>query len=291
VKPAPFTYLAPRTVDDALAALSADGEDAKLLAGGQSLVPLMNFRFAAPRVLVDINRIADLDRIAVNDDVSIGATARQLTVERSAAVRRAAPLLVEALRYVGYVATRSRGTVCGSIAHADPAAELPAVLLALNGAVVVRGPRGERTIAAGDLFQSVYTTSVAPDEMIVSVRFPIAAGGVAIEEVARRHGDFAIAGSVAHVISSPSGEISRARIALFGVGSGPVHGEAGERLLVGARIDDMAAFAEAAEAVVAGVNPPDDIQVPAAYRRRVAAAVTRRALARAATRSTLDGRL
>jgi carbon-monoxide dehydrogenase medium subunit len=286
VKPAPFAYVAPRTTEAVLDLLGTHGDEAKLLAGGQSLVPLMNFRFASPQVVIDINRIPGLDRIDVGSEVAIGATARHSAVEHSAEVLTAVPMLADALRHVGHVAIRSRGTIGGSIAHADPAAELPAVLLALDGAVVVRGPRGERRIPARELFQGIYTTSLEPEEMIISVHVPITSGGSSIEEVARRHGDFAIAGAVAHIASNSAGEITGARIALFGVDAVPVRADAAEALLLGRRTSDVAAFAEAARVATEPLDPPGHAQFSGAYRKRVAAVVTRRALERAATRST-----
>jgi carbon-monoxide dehydrogenase medium subunit len=284
MKPAPFVYFAPHSVDEALDLLHSSGDEAALLAGGQSLVPLMNFRLATPSALIDVNRIADLDHMTVTDALSIGAVTRQLAVERSAEAQRVAPIVVDALRQVGHVAIRSRGTVAGSIAQADPAAELPAVLLALDGAVVARSRRGDRTIPAGDLFVGAYSTALEPDEMITSVRFPILEGGWSIKEVARRHGDFAIAGAVAHV-ASDGAEIRHARLALFGAEAVPARFPTIEGHLVGRRIDDAEAFAEAAQLVSNELDPPNDPLTPAPYRRQVVRALARRALAEAAERS------
>src|SRR5690348_3884478 len=212
MKPPPFEYHAPTTVDEACMLL-ASLEDAKVLAGGQSLLPLLNFRLARPQHLIDINRIGGLDGISVRDGgVAVQALARQAAVEDSDVVARVCPLLRDAVRLVAHRVIRNRGTVCGSIAHADPASELPAVLLALGGHVVVRSARGERRISADQLFAGVFETSLAPDELLVEAWFPASPKPHAIIEESRRHGDFALAGVVR------AGE----RIALFGVAPTPV---------------------------------------------------------------------
>jgi carbon-monoxide dehydrogenase medium subunit len=212
VKPAPFQYHAPATVDEALALLGSL-EDAKVLAGGQSLIPLLNFRLARPQHLVDINRIKGMDRIYERDGgVAIQALARQASVEDSELVAKICPLLRDAVRLVAHRVIRNRGTIGGSIAHADPASELPAVLLALDGHVVVRSARGDRKIGADKLFTSVFETALAPDELLVEAWFPASKRPFAIIEESRRHGDFALAGVVR------AGE----RLALFGVAGTPV---------------------------------------------------------------------
>ena len=212
MKPPPFEYHAPRTVEEACALLGSL-EDAKVLAGGQSLVPLLNFRLARPAHIVDINRVGGLDRIYERDGgVAVQALARQADVEDSDLVAHACPLLSDAVRLVAHRVIRNRGTVCGSIAHADPASEIPAVLLALGGNVVVRSSRGERTIAADQLFAGVFETALAPDELLVEAWFPAFRGPHAILEESRRHGDFALAGVVR------AGE----RLTLFGVAPTPV---------------------------------------------------------------------
>jgi carbon-monoxide dehydrogenase medium subunit len=212
VKPPPFEYHAPVTVDEACELL-ASLEDAKVLAGGQSLVPLLNFRLARPAHLVDINRIGGLDRIYGRDDgVAIQALARQAAVEDSDVVARICPLLSVAVRLVAHRVIRNRGTVCGSLAHADPASELPAVLLALGGHVVARSTRGERVIRADGLFQGVMETALALDELLVEAWFPASPKPFAIVEESRRHGDFALAGVVR----------AADRLALFGVAPTPV---------------------------------------------------------------------
>jgi CO/xanthine dehydrogenase FAD-binding subunit len=212
VKPPPFEYHAPTTLEEACALLGSL-EDAKVLAGGQSLVPLLNFRLARPQHLVDINRIPDLDRIYERDGgVAVQALARQAAVEDSELVARICPLLGDSVRLVAHRVIRNRGTVCGSLAHADPASELPAVILALGGHVVARSSRGDRVIGADTFFKGVMETALASDEVLVEAWFPTPPGAHAIVEETRRHGDFALAGAVR------SGD----RLALFGVAPTPV---------------------------------------------------------------------
>jgi aerobic carbon-monoxide dehydrogenase medium subunit len=212
VKPPAFEYHSPTTVDDTCALL-ASLEDAKVLAGGQSLVPLLNFRLARPAHLVDINRIGGLDRTYERDGgVAIQALARQASVEDSDLIARVCPLLTAAVRLVAHRVIRNRGTVCGSLAHADPASELPAVLLALGGHVVARSTRGERVIQADRLFRGVMETALAADELLVEAWFPASPAPFAIVEESRRHGDFALAGVVR----------AADRLALFGVAPTPV---------------------------------------------------------------------
>jgi CO/xanthine dehydrogenase FAD-binding subunit len=212
MKPPPFAYHAPTSIDEACGLLGSL-DDAKVLAGGQSLVPLLNFRLARPSHLVDTNRVAGLDRLYERDGgVAVQALVRQAEVEDSGLVARSCPLLGMAIRLVAHRVIRNRGTVCGSLAHADPASELPAVLLALGGHVVARSSRGERTIPAAELFKGVFETSLAPDEMVVESWFPASPRPFTILEESRRHGDFALAGVVR------SGE----KLALFGVAGTPV---------------------------------------------------------------------
>jgi CO/xanthine dehydrogenase FAD-binding subunit len=212
LKPPPFAYHAPGTVDEACALL-ASLEDSKVLAGGQSLLPLLNFRLARPAHLVDINRITNFDRIYERDGgVAVQALARQSAVEDSVLVARVCPLLTAAIRLVAHRVIRNRGTVCGSLAHADPASELPAVILALGGHVIAHSARGDRAIAADQLFIGVFETALAPDEILVEAWFPASPGKFAIVEESRRHGDFALAGVVR----------AADRLALFGVAGTPV---------------------------------------------------------------------
>jgi carbon-monoxide dehydrogenase medium subunit len=270
VKPARFDYVAAASTDEALAAL-ADGE-ATVLAGGQSLVPLLNMRLARPSLLVDVNRVPGLDRVEVDGSVRIGALARQADVLASPAAA-AVPVLAAALRHVGHAATRSRGTIGGSLAHADPAAELPAVLLALDGEVVARSRAGERTIGAETLFTGPFATALRPDELLTDVVLPRQGSRPSgFAELARRHGDFALAGAV--VLLRP------ARIVLFGLGGAPERAPEAERAL-----DEGAPAAEVAELATRGLNPVDDVHADGAYRRRVAAVLVRRAVEEAGARA------
>ena len=212
MKPPPFEYHAPSTVEEACSLL-ASLEDAKVLAGGQSLIPLLNFRLARPAHLIDINRVTGLGRIYERDGgVAVQALVRQAAVEDSDVVARVCPLLTDAIQLVAHRVIRNRGTVCGSLAHADPASELPAVLLALSGQVVARSAKGQRTIGAEEFFKGVFETALAPDEMVVEAWFPASAKPYAIYEESRRHGDFALAGVVR----------ATDRLALFGVAGTPV---------------------------------------------------------------------
>jgi CO/xanthine dehydrogenase FAD-binding subunit len=288
VKPAPFAYYDPRTVDEAVSLLAQHGSDAKVLAGGQSLMPLLNMRLARPAVVVDVNRIEGLDYIRQeNGTLAIGALTRQRAVERSDVVARAQPLLAAATRLIAHPQIRNRGTVGGSLAHADPAAEYPAVALALGAELRVAGPRGERAIQAEDFFVTYLTTALEPDELVTEVRMPSppARTGWSMMELSRRHGDFALAGVAATLTLAPGGECAGARIVLFGVGPTPLRARAAELALSGRRPGDEL-FDEAAQAAPETIEEPlSDIHGSTEYRRHLARVLTRRALAEAAVRA------
>jgi carbon-monoxide dehydrogenase medium subunit len=287
VKPPSFEYFAARTVDEAVGRLAEHGDAAKVLAGGQSLVPLLNLRLAAPEVLVDVNRVAGLDGIEARDGgLAIRALARQSALERSELASAWLPLLVEAVRLSGHPTIRHRGTVGGSLAHADPAAELPAAMLALEATMVARSARGERTIPADQFFTGFLTTALAPDELLTGVRVPgVPEGtGAAFIELSRRAGDFAICGVAALVTLNAAGRCERARVALCGVRPGPLRASGVEQALLGEQPSDEALEA-AAQRVVDQIDPPSDIHGSAAYRRKMAVVMTRRAVARAAERA------
>jgi carbon-monoxide dehydrogenase medium subunit len=288
LKPAPFDYVAPRTVAEAVDHLARHGGDARVLAGGQSLVRLMNTREATPAVIVDINRIAGLDAIEVeNGAVRIGALARQRAAELSDVVRTEVPLLADASAHVAHPSVRRRGTVVGSIAFADPAAELPAALLALDGEAVLAGPEGERTVAAADLFTGAFRTSLGAGEMIAAVRVPRARGtstGSAWIEVSRREGDLPVCGAGAVVTLDEAGAITSARIALCGVGETPVRATAVEEALAGESPTDDA-IARAADRAARDLAPPSDPHGSADFRRHLAVVMTRRSVQRAAERA------
>jgi aerobic carbon-monoxide dehydrogenase medium subunit len=291
VKPAAFEYHAPRTIDEAVGLLAAHGDDAKILAGGQSLVPLMNMRLARPRVIVDINRTRGLAALGeARGMVRIGAMVRQRAAERSPVVAARCPLLRDALTWVGHPQIRNRGTIGGSIAHADPAAEIPAVLAALGGEVTVRGPRGARTIAAADLFVTYLTTAIDARELLTEVRVPVMprTAGWSWMEIARRHGDFALAG-VGVMLVLRADAIAGARIGLTGVGPTPVRAEAAEGLLMKQRPSETL-WQHAADAVRAAIEPEGDLHASADYRRHVAGVLTVRALREAHGRAGGRGR-
>ena len=285
MKPAKFDYFAPASVDDALALLTRYGGEAKILAGGQSLVPLLNFRLSRPAALIDINRIPELAYIRPHDgEVRIGAMTRQRTIEFAGLIAERIPLLTEATRWVGHLPIRSRGTIGGSLAHADPSAEYPAVLTALAGSVVARGPKGERIIAADEFFQTYLTTSLTADEILTEVRLPAAPAGAgyAFEELARRHGDFALVG-IAAVIARQGERCTMARLATSGAGPVPLRLRAAEEILERDGLGD-AAIEAAARRASELVNPDSDIHASADYRRHLAGVLTQRAVKRALTK-------
>ncbi len=276
-------YEAPTTVAEATDLLAVHGDEASVLAGGQSLIPLLALRLARPEVLIDINGVAELSGVSAADGwVAIGAMTREYVAEESETVAGTVPLLAAALPLIGHEAIRSRGTIGGSLAHADPAAELPAVARALDAEFVVRGPSGERVIPAAQWFEGYLTTARRPDELLVEVRFPAArpGTGVSFHEVARRHGDFAIVGLAASLVMS-GGVIGEARLAFAGVSDVPVRATAAEDLLAG-ETPSAELFDEAARRATEDLDPPGDLHGSPDYRKTVAAAVVRRGL-RAAT--------
>ncbi|HTX07414.1 MAG TPA: FAD binding domain-containing protein [Solirubrobacteraceae bacterium] len=288
MKPAPFAYAAPVERGQVLSLLGEHAGEARLLAGGQSLLPLMNLRLARPGLVIDLGRVGGLDQIRTDDGwLVLGAMTRQLALERSGLVARGAPLLAAALPLIGHVATRSRGTLGGSIAHADPAAELPAVLLALDGEVVAESVRGERVVPARSLFLSALTTSLAEDELVASIRVPLApTRASAFVEVSRRHGDFALIGAAVSVQLSDAQLCEDAAIALCGVAEAPVRLEELERVLLGRRLTDDDVLAEASHLATTALDSAGVVDASAQYRRRVAGPIVVRALKQAASQST-----
>ena len=278
-----FDYAAPKTVSEAVELLAEHLDEASVLAGGQSLIPLLAMRLAYPAVLIDINGIAELSGVsAANGWVTIGAMTREYVAEDSETVAGTVPLLAAALPLIGHEAIRSRGTIGGSLAHADPAAELPAVARALDAEFVVRGQSGERVVPAAEWFEGFLTTSRRPDELLVEVRFPTAERntGISFQEVARRHGDFAIVGLAASLTLS-DGAITDARLAFSGVSDVPVRAVGAEDLLVGEG-PSPELFDEAARCAADDIDPPADLHGSSDYRRKVAAALVRRGLRAAA---------
>jgi carbon-monoxide dehydrogenase medium subunit len=282
MKPAPFEYHAPTTVDEAVELLRDLGDEAKVLAGGQSLVPMLNLRLARFGHLIDLGRIPALRHVErSNGHVVVGAMVTDRAVETSDVVASGAALLGLATPLIGHFQIRNRGTVGGSLAHADPAAEYPAVALALDAELDVAGSGSRRRIAAAEFFTGTWETALGPDEVLVALRLPVwdAGAGFAVEEVARRHGDFAIAGCACGV-EVRDGRLERAVLALFGVASTPVRATAAEHALNGmdvATVDPM----EIGRLAIDGLDPGDDLHASGALRRRIAATVSARALARA----------
>jgi carbon-monoxide dehydrogenase medium subunit len=281
-----FVYHRPGSTDEALALLAELGEDAKVLAGGQSLLPLLALRLSHPAHLIDIGRVSDLGGVEERDGaLVVGASVCHADLERSDLVGRVAPLVAGAMPFIGHRAIRNRGTACGSLAHGDPAAELPAVALALEAELVVRRASGERTVRAADFFLGYLTVDVGEDELLTELRLPAwsATAGWSIDEVTRRHGDFALVGAATVLDVDGSGRISRAAISFLGAGSAPVRVEEAEKLLMGETpSEDL--FETAAEAVKRGVDPPHDNHGTSEYRRHLTGVLTRRGLTAAASR-------
>jgi carbon-monoxide dehydrogenase medium subunit len=269
VKPAPFAYKKVRTLDEAVALLG-EHSDARLLAGGQSLIATLNMRLSAPSLLIDINGIKGLDGIASKGSaIEIGALTRHVQAERSDAIAQHAPLIARAMPHIGHAAIRNRGTLGGSIAFADPAAELPACLLALGGEVDVAGPKGKRTIKADDFFKGLFETALGPQDVLTAIRVPAADKGarVGFAELARRHGDYAIVGLAACARGDGKG-LADVRLAFFGVGATPVRAKKAEAALAGGNVDAAVAALD--------LEPQDDVQATAAVKKHLAGVLLRR---------------
>jgi aerobic carbon-monoxide dehydrogenase medium subunit len=283
----PVEYEAPRTVPEAVELLAEHRDEASVLAGGQSLIPLLALRLARPALLIDINGVAELSGVTATDGwVTIGAMTREYLAQESEVLAKRVPLLSAALPFIGHEAIRNRGTIGGSLAHADPAAELPAVARALDAEFVVRGQDGERVIPAPEWFEGYLTTSRHSDELLVEVRFPAAGPGtgVSFQEVARRHGDFAIVALAASIALS-DGVISAARLAFAGLSDVPVRAAEAEELLIG-EVPSTELFDEAARRATEDIDPPADLHGSSEYRKKVAAALVRRGLRAAADNAT-----
>ena len=282
MKPPDFDYLAPTSIDDAVKALGSDSE-AKVLAGGQSLIPLLAFRLAGPSLLVDLARVDGLDQIKEEGDrLVIGAMTRQRRAERDPMVANRCPLLVESLRHVGHPQIRSRGTIGGSVAHADPAGELPAVVLALGGRVQVTGPAGDRTIEAEELFQGFLSTAIADDEILTAVELPASGPrtGWSVVEIARRPGDYALCGALCQLEIGDDGAVVDTHLALIGVGDRPMRATAVEEAILGG-----ASPTEAAALAPEGLTPGSDVHASSDYRLHLTTVTSRRALTQALERA------
>jgi CO/xanthine dehydrogenase FAD-binding subunit len=314
VKPAPFEYFCPATLDEALALLAEHGSDAKPLAGGQSLIPAMNFRLATPAVLVDLNGIADLAHVRRGEGcLRIGGMTRHRTLETNSVVGADQPLIAETMPFVAHQAIRTRGTIGGSLAHADPAAELPAVMLALEATIKLQKQAGARSVPAAEFFTGLFSTAIEPGEIITEVELPRPQHrdrtGYAFDEISRRHGDFALAGAAAVVSTDAHGVCTSARVALLSVADRPVIAEQVSQALVGQQVTPVGQrtplgvsgppmgqrphpggqrpiaqlIRDAAEASAAStdIDPASDIHASSRYRRRLAAVLIRRVLERA----------
>ena len=284
MKPCAFEYFAPGSVQEALALIQQ--HQGKILAGGQSLIPLMNFRLGRPEVLIDINRIPGLDYIRQHDGgLQIGALAREREVELSPLVRQQCPLLAEAVSHVGHTTIRNRGTFCGSIAHADPSAEIPAAMCALEGTIKAASPSGETVFAAEDFFLTYLTTALEADQMVIEASVPVlpAGTGWSFVEMSRRSGDFAIV-AVATLLFMDKGACTEARIALAGVASTPVRARDAEAVLAGQKITPEL-IARAAARVVDATDPESDYHASADYRRDLSRVLSERALTEALARA------
>jgi carbon-monoxide dehydrogenase medium subunit len=289
MKPAPFKYYAPTTIQETLATLAKHGYEAKVLAGGQSLIPMMNFRLAQPSILVDVNNVADLSYIRPTKDggLLVGAMTRQRQVEHDPLVAERAPMVHEAMPKIAYPQIRSRGTLGGSLAHADPSAELPAVSVALNARFRVRSQAGERWVPADEFFLGFFTTVLQPHELLVEVALPPMPphSGWSFLEVARRHHDFALVGVAAAVAMDGKEQCQQAKMVFFSVGDGPVVARQAAEVLKG-QVPTPEAIREAAEGVARDdVDPSSDINASAEYRRHLVSVLGRRALTQAFERA------
>jgi CO/xanthine dehydrogenase FAD-binding subunit len=287
MKPAPFKYVRAASLDQALSVKAQYGDEARFLAGGQSLIPSMNFRLARPAVLIDINGLAELASIDLEGVTRLGALTRYATLERNGGFLRACPLFADALPHIAHPQIRNRGTIGGNLSHADPASELPAVVLAMQARMRVKSRRGERELDACDFFIGLLTTDIQDDEMLVEITFPPLprATGTCFMEVARRRGDFALAGVAAIVSLDEDGSCSSIRITLCGVGDKPVDASVAATSLIGQRCTDQAIAAVVA-AVREAIEPPGNVHASADYQRHVAGVLTRRAIASATQRAS-----
>ena len=290
MKPAPFKYFAPGTLEEALTHLAEYGDEAKILAGGQSLVPTMNFRLAQPAVLIDLNRVEELFYIKTENSagLKIGAMTRHQELEYSKLILEKSPLIRETMPHIAHPQIRNRGTIGGSLAHADPAAELPAVMLALDAEFLLRGQKAERTIAAKEFFLDLFFTALEPEELIVEITLPSLPknSGWAFREIARRHGDFALVGVAAVVTLDQKSQCEQARIVLMSVGNAPVEAVQAQQALIGQKPTLEAIRAAAETAAEKDIDPPGDMHASVDYRRHLAKVLTEQALTEAFERAS-----
>lgn len=285
--PRSFEYFSPRTLDEAIALLQKHGPDAKLLSGGQSLIPMMKLRLVSPEYIVDINRIPDLDYISESDGhLKIGALAREHEIESSDVVKKRFPILSDTAKVIADPLVRSQATVCGNLAHGDPANDHPATMMALGASVVATGPNGKREIAVADFFPGLFTTALEPEEILTEIKipFPPPRSGGAYLKLERKVGDFATAGVAVQFTLDESGACTRAGIGLTNVGMTPIKAKQTEAFLVGKTLDD-ATIQKAAEIAASESQPIDDIRGSADYKRDLVRVLTERALATAVSRA------
>jgi len=293
MKPAPFEYQAPDSLDAALDLLARHGGDAKVLAGGQSLIPVLNFRLAQPVMLVDLNKLAELSFIRRGEDggLRIGAMTRHRRLERDPLVGQLAPLLAETVPWIAHPQIRNRGTAGGSLAHADPAAELPAIAVALRARFLLRKAGGERWVTAADFFQGLFTTALEPEELLVEIALPPMASpigartGWSFQEIARRHGDYATVGLAAQVTLGEDGRCQEARLVYLSVGQTPVEARGAAALLAGTDLGPEAVRAAAEKASREEMDPTGDVHATSEFKRHLARVLTGRALRSAAERA------
>jgi len=293
MKPAPFKYFVPETIEEAGKLLHEHGYDAKLLAGGQSLIPTMNFRLSQPAVLIDLNGIKNLSYLKEDKNsggIQIGAMARHRDLERSHVVGNTAPLLFETMPFIAHTQIRNRGTVGGSVAHADPAAELPAVMSVLNARFQLQGPNGKRWVPAEEFFVGLFATALEPDEILTEIIIPKSAPntGWAFEEVARRKGDYALVGVACTVTLDENKICKQARIGFLSVGEGPVLAQEATQLLQGKTLSKKIIQSAAETAAAKDIDPPGDIHASSEFRRHLAKVLTERALTKAFARTNLS---
>jgi carbon-monoxide dehydrogenase medium subunit len=275
VKPAPFAYAKARSVEDAVKLLGEHGEGARLLAGGQSLMATLNMRLSQPSILIDLNGVSGLDGIALKDgSVEIGAMVRQAAAAKSDVIAKHVPLIAMAMPHIAHPAIRNRGTIGGSIAFADPAAELPACFLALGGEAEIAGPKGKRNVKADDFFKALYETALGPHDMLTAIRIPAARPDMryGFAELSRRHGDYALAGLAASA-RADGAALKDVRLAYFGVGLTPIRARGAEAALASGNIDG------AVKALDSDLDPPDDIQETGAVKKHLAGVLLRRVAA------------
>lgn len=272
MKPPPFGYAAPRELDEVVELLAEQGEDARLLAGGQSLVPMLALRLARPSFLIDLNRVSGLSGIAADGQLRVGAMARQAAILADAKVAQDLPVLTEAIRHIGHLQTRNRGTFGGSVCLSDPAAELPALALMLDAEFELQSRRGVRKVGAADFFTGPYSTAIEPDEVLIAANLPRATPDttMAIREISRRHGDFALVGAAVRLRVCADRRISEVRLSWFGIAHQPTRSLATETALIGQAVDGLDC-ADVGASAVAEIEARDDVHATADYRRRAGA--------------------